>query len=451
MPCNHIYLENGQKKAYIVQNEQEYRSLRNTPEQVANLQKARQGDQSAKMRLVQFNYSGHFPNGIVKGTKLPSAAFGFDIDDPETFEQVAQRLLANPDEYGLLMLERSASQGGHAVFVREKGKTILENQVRIATQLQCEMDTNAHDINRVYFASTDSPEELLYISPKLFEDVYDEAEVAEEAKVLETRIEDLPEDAHKANKHYKPWEEQHSTPLSRERGDGGESGESLSYQGIPYREIIAKWWELYNDGKEPVKSNRDVLTFELAVNLRHICGFDRVLMDKIIPCYDEFPQQQKMKCIDSALAERRTQMPARLKNVLQSLRKDHIFDQSVQNAIDEINLEDDMYYYNNLPLAALPQGVIDSVKAVGETKVMPVILAIAPMIGMLATKVRLMIHDRPTGLNLITYLCGKAGSGKGSIDDLVKNWMYEITLQDDMYHQQEREYRERKQRAKNAN
>ena len=91
---------------------------------------------------------------------------------------------------------------------------------------------------------------------------------------------------------------------------------SEDYNGIPFTDIIAKWWEMYNEGKEPVTNNRDVLTFELAVNLRHICGFDRELMARVIPCYDNFPEAQKMKCIDSALAEKRTQMPKRLKDVL---------------------------------------------------------------------------------------------------------------------------------------
>ena len=88
----------------------------------------------------------------------------------------------------------------------------------------------------------------------------------------------------------------------------------LNYLGIPYDKIIQKWWELYNDGQTPVKSNRDVLTFELAVNLRHIAGFDRETLDKVIPCYDGFPHDQKMKCIDSALGEKRTQMPKRLRS-----------------------------------------------------------------------------------------------------------------------------------------
>ena len=465
MSVYHIYLERGQKRARAVRMAEEYRALRNTSQQLENLKSAREGDSQAKMRLIQFNYSGHYPNGIVRGNKLPSATFGFDIDDPEEFATVSKLLLEDPEKFGLLMLERSARQGGHAVFRREKGKTILENQVRIASMLNCEMDTNAHDINRVYFASSASPEDLLYLSDELFSDQYNKEEVEEEANILEHRIEELPEDAHKANKHYRPYGpspcspcegeskmssdgKEHSTPLPRE-GEVGR-GSELNYQGIPYSDIISKWWEMYNSGQEPVKSNRDVLTYELAVNLRHICGFDRELMSQIIPCYDDFPLQQKMKCIDSALAEKRTQMPLRLKNVLQALRKDYIGNFDVQEALDEVQLEDELFYYKRLPQGALPQGVIDSIKAAGEAKAMPVINAVCPMIGMLATNVQVEIHGVPTHLNLIAFNVGKVGSGKGSIDPIVEQWMYEIRAQDDIYHQQEEEYREKKKKAKNA-
>ncbi len=98
--------------------------------------------------------------------KLPSWAFGFDMDDKQAFEKAAKLMLQEPEKYGLLMLERSARQGGHAVFEREMGKTILENQVRIATMLKCEMDTSAHDINRVYFTTTSDDEDLLFLSPR---------------------------------------------------------------------------------------------------------------------------------------------------------------------------------------------------------------------------------------------------------------------------------------------
>lgn len=457
MSVYHIYLERGQKRARAVRMAEEFRALRNTSQQIENLKSAREGDSQAKMKLIQFNYSGHYPNGIVRGNKLPSNTFGFDIDDPEEFSTVSKLLLENPEKYGLLMLERSARQGGHAVFRREKGKTILENQVRIASMLNCEMDTNAHDINRVYFASSASPEDLLYLSDELFLDEYKKEEVEEEANLLEHRIEELPEDAHKANKHYRPLP---SLTTKEEAGisDSQDSEfpvssaaqETLSYQGIPYEDIINKWWELNNGGQTPVKSNRNTLTYELAVNLRHICGFDRVLMAKVIPCYDDFPLQEKMSCIDSAIAEKKTQMPLRLKTVLQALRKDYIGNSDVQEALDEVQLEDELFYFKRLPQGALPQGVIDSIKAAGEAKAMPVINAVCPMIGALATNVQVEIHGVPTHLNLISFVAGRAGSGKGSLDPIVEQWMYEIQAQDDIYHQQEEEYREKKKKLKNA-
>ena len=193
MSCNLIQIQGGKKVARPVTSEEEYRQLRGTSAQLANLRLARNGNAQAKMRLVQMNYSGHYPEGVVKGTKLPSKAFGFDIDDTAEFEKVVTMLLDGGRQtelavrLGLLMLEHSVNQGGHAVFKREMGKTILENQVRIATALECEMDTNAHDINRVYFSTSNNAEDLLFVSPELFVDAYDEASVTAEAQLLEER------------------------------------------------------------------------------------------------------------------------------------------------------------------------------------------------------------------------------------------------------------------------
>lgn len=128
MSCYLIRVENGHKVARSITSEEEYKMLRGSNEQKANLRLARAGNDAAKRRLIQFNYSGHYPQGVVKGVKLPSQAFGFDLDDKEAFEKAAELLLKEPEKYGLLMLERSARQGGHAVCKREMGKTILETK-----------------------------------------------------------------------------------------------------------------------------------------------------------------------------------------------------------------------------------------------------------------------------------------------------------------------------------
>ena len=495
MSCYLIKVENGHKVARSITSEEEYKQLRGSNEQKANLRLARAGNDAAKRRLVQFNYSGHYPQGVVKGMKLPSGAFGFDMDEPEAFAKAAKLLLKEPDKYGLLMLERSARQGGHAVFEREKGKTVLENQVRIATMLKCEMDTSAHDINRVYFTTTSDDEDLLFLSPRLFKDEYDEAAVAAEGKVLEERErygqEELPEGAHKANKHYEPWKEEFkkdsqgvfkgqefknsristsaasasaasasaaSTSAAATSTTSSTSAAQDNYLGIPYGEIIKKWWQMYNDGQEPMRSNRNTLTFELAVNLRHICGFDRNLLAQIIPCYDGFPEQEKMACINSALNEKITQMPKRLKDVLSAIRQERMKqgnagggsaadNEALVNALDEANAKDDLFYYNALP--KLPQGIRDSISAVGPALALPVITAICPAIGMLATGVKVSVHGKMNSLNLISYIAGDFASGKGSIDPVIDAWTSEVKEMDKMYQQKEDEWRAKKRAAKN--
>lgn len=490
MSCYLIKVENGHKVARSITSEEEYKQLRGSNEQKANLRLARAGNDAAKRRLVQFNYSGHYPQGVVKGMKLPSGAFGFDMDEPEAFAKAAKLLLKEPDKYGLLMLERSARQGGHAVFEREKGKTVLENQVRIATMLKCEMDTSAHDINRVYFTTTSDGEDLLFLSPRLFKDEYDEAAVAAEGKVLEERErygnEELPEGAHKANKHYEPWKEEikkdsqgffkgqefknsristsaasastASTSSTASTAASTTSAAQDNYLGIPYGEIIKKWWQMYNDGQEPMRSNRNTLTFELAVNLRHICGFDRNQLAQIIPCYDGFPEQEKMACINSALNEKITQMPKRLKDVLSVIRQERMKqgnagggseadNEALVNALDEANAKDDLFYYNALP--KLPQGIRDSISAVGPALALPVITAICPAIGMLATGVKVSVHGKMNSLNLISYIAGDFASGKGSIDPVIDAWTSEVKEMDKMYQQKEDEWRAKKRAAKN--
>lgn len=485
MSCYLIKVENGHKVARSITSEEEYKQLRGSNEQKANLRLARAGNDAAKRRLVQFNYSGHYPQGVVKGMKLPSGAFGFDMDEPEAFAKAAKLLLKEPDKYGLLMLERSARQGGHAVFEREKGKTVLENQVRIATMLKCEMDTSAHDINRVYFTTTSDGEDLLFLSPRLFKDEYDEAAVAAEGKVLEERErygqEELPEGAHKANKHYEPWKEEFkkdsqgvlkgqefknsristsaaSVSAASTSSTSTTSAAQDNYLGIPYGEIIKKWWQLYNDGQEPMRSNRNTLTFELAVNLRHICGFDRNLLAQIIPCYDGFPEQEKIACINSALNEKITQMPKRLKDVLSAIRQERMKqgnagggsaadNEALVNALDEANAKDDLFYYNALP--KLPQGIRDSISAVGPALALPVITAICPAIGMLATGVKVSVHGKMNSLNLISYIAGDFASGKGSIDPVIDAWTSEVKEMDKMYQQKEDEWRAKKRAAKN--
>ena len=160
----------------------EYRELRNTEKQKKIVCDVRNGDEKLKLRLLQFNYSC-MPNedGSLKGSMQITTTVGMDVDHiaKEQMQEVKERILAKKEELGLLMLELSArGEGYHLVFKRKfmdglaEGK-VLENQemnLRWASELLgVKYDEGAKDITRVFFTTTASEEDLLFLDEELFE------------------------------------------------------------------------------------------------------------------------------------------------------------------------------------------------------------------------------------------------------------------------------------------
>ena len=218
-------LKNEHKYARLVKNREEFLALRNSHENLENLAKARAGDEKAKAKLVQFAYNlGVLSVSVLAGCKSIGSYFFHDVDcyDAEQSAALAQQILAKKDEIGLMLLEKSASGGYHLVCKRQPGYTILENQVRIATILQIEMDTNVHDLQRVVYSTSGDEKDLLYLDDELFSEpmTVEECE-AEYARLKERERkgeEQVPAGAKKARKHYKPWTEFLATDNSCDRG-----------------------------------------------------------------------------------------------------------------------------------------------------------------------------------------------------------------------------------------
>ena len=205
-------LKNEHKYARLVKNREDFLALRNSHENLENLAKARAGDEKAKAKLVQFAYNlGVLSGSALAGCKSIGSYFFHDVDCYGATESaaLAQQILAKKDEIGLMMLEQSASGGWHLVCKRIPGTTILENQVRIASILQIEMDTNAHDLQRVVYSTSGSSDDLLYLDDTLFDEPMTEQECEAEYVRLKDRErngeEQVPPSAKKSRKHYKPW------------------------------------------------------------------------------------------------------------------------------------------------------------------------------------------------------------------------------------------------------
>ena len=500
MSVHLIYYQQGHKMMEAVGTEETYRRYRDSQAQKRWVETIRHPKpetdvSAAKRKLVQFNYSClPTKDGCLKGAKRLSKSVGMDIDHLSVDEVnlIAATAIEKKDELGLLMLERSARGGGLHVVFRRHPEMDQEANLRWASDLLgVEYDAGAKDITRVFFATTS--EDLLYLHEDLFDntecgasEAVDKTATKPATKTATEAAATAPETTQKGERKSggptapmasettsavsetvsKPdgqseeksqteegettsKEADETTTEEQEGHTGEEASEAeapLCYKGIPYDRIIEKWWTLYNEGEHPIRSNRNTLTFELAVNLRNICDFDRELMARVIPCYDGFPEAEKLACINSALSEKQTQMPRRLRDVIEAVRQD-MKTEDKEDAAVEAMLQDDLQYYNALP--KMPQGVRESISAVGPYLAMPAIFAVTPAIGMLATGVRVDIHGKPSQLNLISYIAGDFASGKGSIDPVISAWLSEVKTVDKGYLQQEEEWRVRKRAAKN--
>ena len=407
-----------------------------------------------KKRLAVFTPHATFEGGARRIAKaVPSGLSMYDVDhipDPRGYYEtkVASRL----EELGIVLAHVTPStEGLRLFFIIPQGMTLTQAQEWMSRQLGDETyDTSVKDLARCSFVVPRSY--ILYIcEEKLFANI-------ETLKATEVAL-NASDDVLKVRSAHAKEGENSDADLSAPQGANSVEQSTLSapaeqepladYQGIPYAAIIDKWFELYNNGALPVRSNRNTLTFELAVNLRHICGFDRALMDRVIPCFDGFPEAEKLACIDSALSEKRTQMPKRLKEVLALLQEDREKRAEAETDNECDDETKNTSFAPDLSRITLPMGIRDSVESAPEGLGMPVLTAICPVIGMLATGVRLDVHGTVRGLNLIAYVAGDFASGKGSIDPVVKAWTDEVHDMDKMYLMQEDEWRAKKRAAKN--
>ena len=309
--------DGGAKFMRPIHNREEYLYSRNTDKQRQTLKIVREQDATQKNQLTQMNYSClPNPDGSLKGSKTASKSVGMDIDfkapkELSVEEQqawlakqmagVPELVMSKKDELGLQMLERSATKGYHLVFRRREDLSQEENLRWASELLGVEFDDKAKDITRVFFTTTADENELLYLDDDIFDmtpaEMSDVGSKKEDISVLQCY----------SSVSYDP---------------------DAKYNGMLFTEIIAKYWELFNDGKVPVDGDRNVLTFELAATIRSICGYSLEKMLTVVPNYWAKPDgtcsqedlAEYRKTIENALKEPRKGMPYRLKQVLQALK-----------------------------------------------------------------------------------------------------------------------------------
>ena len=452
MSCYFIQYVQGAKMMRPVQSKEEYLKLRDSDRQKWLVSEIRKGKKDGskskeeidkmKRQLIQFNYScipGE--DGHLKGVKTPSMSFGMDIDfDPEDpdyekkMAEVPRVVMEKKDELGLLMMERSVGKGYHLVCKRTifdgiaEGK-ILENQEmnlrRTSEIIGCAFDKGAKDITRVFFGTTASEEDLLFLDEGLFEAAKAEGQAAKLPGTVAA-----PQGA--------------AVVAASAQG----ATAAVAYQGIPYSAIINKYWDMFYDGKEPCMGDRNVRTFELVMLLRSICDYSQEMLQAVIPRYDGFPEDEWRRTIESALKEPRKGMPYRLRQVLDSLKQEKRL-QLMANG------KTTGYTANNVSgqLSVMPERPRRMPKFLNlvSSKVDPyykpmVEESIWPGVCAHLHGVKFWYIDgTDCEANISSPLIGKQSAGKSMVNKPIEYLLADITERDNENEQRETQWRERNQ------
>ena len=418
MSVHLIYYEGAKKKMRPIQSREEYMKLRHSTRQQKIMKAVHEGGEELKRKLVQMNYSC-LPNddSSLKGSTRMSTTVGMDIDHvgADEMESLKEHILSKKDELGLLMLEVSArGEGYHLVFRRREELTQEENLKWASDLLGVKYDEGAKDITRVFYTTTG--EELLFLDDEIFQ--------AYPQPLPDRRGEEKP---------------QTSTPNHQPSTLNHQP--SKTFKGIPYSEIIKEYW--MRMGGEPEEGERNDKLHRLAANLRAICDNSESLLLEIMPRYGLAEDEMKA-IIHSACKE-----PTKGSKIMAEIVEVRGTNYELRSGEDDEEEEKLSTLNSQLSINSLPQGISESIAAVGPQLAMPVVTAVCPCIGMLATGVSLDVHGVQRGLNLISYIAGDFASGKGMIDPVIDAWMSEVMALDKMYQTQEDEWRAKKRAAKN--
>ena len=450
------YCKNGKSAQVLACPQDKLNEILDSPEVAEVCQKLTTVDHDSdeaktlKQRLPLLMFMANYTDGHRHAkSAVPTNMAYLDLDelngeDPrEVWKRLVQILILLELEHLIVLVHVSCSgKGLRIVYIipSEFGhlkptERIDQSKQWLAAKLGVTDDSKTKDLARGSFAV---PRSYVLYGPdkRLFEESVSES-VKEESLA--------PSPSPKGEGSNEP--DSNESPLTLD-GDNGRLFPT-EYHGIPFTDIIAKYWEVNNQGFEPTIGDRDTLTYQLACDLRHICGKNADWLDQVIPCYDGFTPEEKREKIKSALSSEYNGFPTRLRNVLNALQMPDGIGKR-EDMVQASDAEDDCSMANvQWSAKKLPQGIRDSIDAVGPALTMPVVTAVCPCIGALATGVMLDVHGTKRGLNLISYIAGDFASGKGGIDPVVEAWMSEVQALDDMYTQQEDEWRKKKKASVN--
>ena len=446
-----IFIVNGKKMAQPINSKEEYFNLRNSEQNRLHLAHARQGDEQAKKQLLQMAYNDLMPDGKVEGACHPSSMFAYDIDCESLVEsnRIAKKLMEMKSEIGLLEMSRSARYGLHLVLRREKGKTILENQVRVSILTQTEMDNGAHDLGRVMFTTTADAEELLYLDDAIFDETMTIEESEQEYKTLKEReklgLEEVPAGAKKANKHYRPWEDSCTTTAALPAMEVTTINDVPAKPDMRYLKVFDLFMEeagLTERSLQTEGVRHNSLLSILSIGASRLISKAQMIavVRHRMPEYATEDDCQKL--IDDFY--KKTDPNAALTKRQREILAEAFGDNDDEEAIEaEEAQETNDKHRRKLIAKLLPSGLREPVMAAPKEMQMNVLCAIMPIAAAYADQVEVMYADeKKQYLGLMSIIVARQAGGKSGCKEAVECWMKILKDESDAYRRQEDEIKQ---------
>ena len=403
----------------------------------------KQGDDELKHRLpVWTPHCAEFANNhrATADALIPLSRLMLDFDEKGHTDEIVERL-KKQSPLRVLLIEESVRGGTHVLVALNEGMEAEEAQRLMREATGFEPDKAVKDIARCIYMVSDEhtrfvDEDLFKASPST---PPSRAELAPPLPSQGAR-------GVNTNGRQEDSREMRLVSTTDSRNTAPEDNKfPAKFKEIPYAEIIAEFWR--KTGGEPQEGERNMRLHQLAANLRAICDNNEDWLLAIMPRYGL--SEQEMRSIIHSACKEPTKGSKLMNQILQSFDPDsRLQDAGADESEDDGNQNSQLSTLLS-QLSRLPQGVRDSVDAVGPQLAMPVVTAICPAIGMLATGVRLDVHGVKNSLNLISYIAGDFASGKGSIDPVIEAWTAELKAQERVFQEQEEEWRAKKRAAKN--
>lgn len=381
-------------------------------------------DDKYKRRLPGICFHAWFAdNKRHEESAQPSGLFIFDIDkmqnnlgtDARTFfhERVEPRI----DELSILVAHITPSSNGlRLVAPLRPGMDIEQSQAWLGNELGVQYDGCVKDLARLSFLVPES--HFLYLN----------------REALFAPCEHLPATIGKAL-----IKEEVETLEAEEVGTASEIyTEEETYKGVPLKRIVEVL--ITRTGGEPVEGERNNRIFSTASYLRFICDFDAKRLCELIPHYGLGDAEMMKICQNAANRPRGAQMPVILQNVIRDCQAELGV---LGNTAPRVEC---------MPMPKrFPPVIQQFVKTSPDAFKAPIVMAMLPLMGTLATKLRFTYLDGNLhSPSFMTCVMGAQASGKSFIRRPEQILLEHLHEQDEVERRKEAAYQEQLRKAKNS-